>query len=64
MKKALRARWSVALNAIKGREVNWLSVLGFALVSCGIGMIFLPAGLIAGGISLLLLDWSVEVNGA
>lgn len=64
MKKKFTARWSALLTAIKDREVNWLSVFGFALVSCGIGMIFLPAGLIAGGISLLLLDWSVEVNGA
>lgn len=64
MKKSLRARSSSLLNWIKGREVNWLSVLGFALVSFGIGMIFLPAGFIAGGVSLLLLEWSVEVNGA
>lgn len=44
----------------RSTKLNWLRISGLAMVSFGIGMIFLPAGFIAGGISLLLIEWSVE----
>lgn len=48
-----------------GRTVkeNSFRVIGLGMVSFGIGMIFPPAGVIAGGIALLLIEWSVEEDG-
>ena len=48
-----------ALRSIRMRFHNALPVLlalsGLTMVSAGIGMIFLPAGVIAGGVSALVL---------
>lgn len=44
-------------------RANSLRVVGLGLVSFGIGMIFPPAGVIAAGLALLLIEWSVEEDG-
>lgn len=55
-----RAKRVVAI--VKGHHLNSVGFLGLCLVAFGIGMIFIPAGVIAGGIALLLMEWSVEEN--
>jgi hypothetical protein len=37
-----------------------LDISGLAVISLGIGLIFMPAGVIAGGVSLLLLGWRLS----
>lgn len=48
---------------VKQHQMRSYRYAGLAMVCYGIGMIFAPAGVIAGGIALLLIEWSVEEDG-
>lgn len=56
-------RWRV----LRGARTALLTLAGFGLIAWGAAMIYLPAGLIAGGASLLLIEaltGEPEANGA
>lgn len=40
----------------------WLSVVGLAAITWGVGLMFLPAGCIVGGFSALLLDRAIDMT--
>lgn len=40
----------------------WLSVVGLAAITWGVGLMFLPAGCIVGGFSALLLDVAIGMT--
>lgn len=61
LKKAAQKVGSTALNLFMHSQIL-LAFGGLAMVSFGISLIFMPAGVIVGGVSLLLLEWRLSEN--
>lgn len=62
-KKTFQKNLGRAVAYFSTTKLNWLRIIGLGMVAFGIGMISLPFGVIAGGIALLLIEWSVEEDG-
>jgi len=47
------------LNPDRLRQLT-LAIMGLCVVSFGVGLIFTPAGVILGGVSLLIMEWRMS----
>jgi DMSO/TMAO reductase YedYZ heme-binding membrane subunit len=61
-RKAVLSRAFKKLGTLKWKVVQQYSyaLSGLGMVALGIGMIYLPAGVIAGGLALLIMEWRVS----